>query len=340
MALKILLLRKKWLHDRKINILTARKKPSGTLNQKYKQYRSNMMKEKFSGLWPAMFTPVDDKGAPALDQLEKLAELFVSQGLDGIYILGSTGQGLLFNEEQRKSVTQRVSEVVKGRIPVIVQVGSLTTAESVRLARHAEQCEVDAVSSVGPVYYSGDAAMALAHYKAIAHATPLPFFPYQLGENFIPGDTIQFVKQLLSIPHITGMKLTTNQLLEISSIYNYAGDSLKLFSGSDELFCHASLCGTVGAIGSFYNIWGVECKHVLAAFKNGNYDLAQKFMLCFQKVIREILPNSWTFFRKAMLLKYQIDIGAAKAPLGNTQTEWEDKAVMAIFEELESLVAC
>lgn len=295
------------------------------------------MKEKFAGLWPAMFTPVDEKGEPALDQLEKLAALFVAQHLDGVYILGSTGQGLLFTEKQRKAVTQRVTEVIKGRVPVMVQVGSLTTEESVRLARHAEECGVDAISSVGPIYYSGNAAMALEHYKAIAGATALPFFPYQLGENFIPGDTIQFIRQLLDVPHITGMKLTTNQLLEISSIHNYAGDRLKLFSGSDELFCHASLCGTVGAIGSFYNIWGVPCKQVLAAFKQGNYTLGQNFMLGFQQVIREVLPNVWTFFRKAMLLKYQIDIGAAKAPLGNVQREWEDQAVMAILEQLESI---
>lgn len=294
------------------------------------------MKEKFGGLWPAMFTPVNEQGEPALDQLEKLAALFVSQGLDGIYILGSTGQGLLFTEKQRKAVTQRVTEVVKGRLPVMVQVGSLTTEESVRLARHAEECGADAVSSVGPVYYSGNAAMALAHYKAIAGATGLPFFPYQLGENFIPGDTIQFIRQLLEVPHITGMKLTTNQLLEISNIYNYAGNRLKLFSGSDELFCHASLCGTVGAIGSFYNIWGVPCKQVLAAFKQGNYALGQNFMLCFQKVIQQVLPNVWTFFRKAMLLKYQIDIGRAKAPLGNSQHEWEDQVVMDIFDQLQS----
>ncbi|TAM93447.1 MAG: dihydrodipicolinate synthase family protein [Chitinophagaceae bacterium] len=295
------------------------------------------MKEKFSGIWPAMFTPINNDGEPALDQVEKLVELFISQKLGGIYILGSTGQGLLFTEEQRKQVTRRVAGISKGRIPIIVQVGALTTAEAVRLARYAEQCGVDAISSVGPVYYSGNAAMALEHYKGIASSTQLPFFPYQLGENFIPGDTIQFVNQLLNIPHIAGMKLTTNQLLEISSIHNYAGEKLKLFSGSDELFCHASLCGTVGAIGSFYNIWGLQCKQVLMEFKNGNYALAQEFMLGFQKVICKILPNSWTFFRKAMLLKYQIDIGEAKAPLGNTQIEWEDEAVMNIFKEIESL---
>ncbi len=295
------------------------------------------MKEKFKGLWPAMFTPVLKNGEPALDQLEKLTALLISQDLDGLYILGSTGQGILFTEEQRKTVTKVVSEVTKGQIPVIVQVGALTTDESVRLAKHAEKCGIDGISSVGPIYFSGTADTALEHYSRIARSTNLPFFPYQLGERFIPGDTISFVKKLLEIPNVAGMKLTTNQLLEISAIYNYAGDRLKLFSGSDELFCHASLCGTVGAIGSFYNLWGVPCKHIMAEFMNGNYRLTREFMLSFQKTIQLILPNIWTFFRKAMLLKYNLDIGPSKAPLGNTNTEWKDGDVIAITKRIESV---
>lgn len=295
------------------------------------------MKEKFKGLWPAMFTPVKGNGEPAVDQLEKLTALFISQELDGLYILGSTGQGVLFTEEQRKTVTKVVSEVTKGRIPVIVQVGSLTTDESVRLAKHAEKCGVDGISSVGPIYFSGTADTALEHYSRIARSTNLPFFPYQLGERLIPGDTISFVKKLLEIPNVAGMKLTTNQLLEISAVYNYAGDRLKLFSGSDELFCHASLCGTVGAIGSFYNLWGVPCKQIMSEFVNGNYRLTREFMLSFQKTIQLILPNIWTFFRKAMLLKYNIEIGPSKAPLGNTNAEWKDKDVLALIEKTESV---
>lgn len=295
------------------------------------------MKEKFKGLWPAMFTPVLKNGEPAIDQLEKLAALLISQGLDGLYILGSTGQGVLFTEDQRKKVTKVVSEVVSGRVPIIVQVGSLTTEESVRLAKHAEKCGVDGISSVGPIYFSGTADTALEHYNRIARSTNLPFFPYQLGDRFIPGDTISFVKKLLEIPNVAGMKLTTNQLLEISSIYNYAGDRLKLFSGSDELFCHASLCGSVGAIGSFYNLWGVPCKQIMSEFMNGNYQLTREFMLSFQKTIQLILPNVWTFFRKAMLLKYNIEIGPSKAPLGNTNTEWKDEEVMALTERIESV---
>ena len=296
------------------------------------------MKNKFQGLWPAMLTPVQADGQPNFDELGRLTELLINQNLDGLYILGSTGQGVLFTEEQRKKVTAAVSEAVNGRVPVIVQVGALTTDESVRLAKHAQTCRVDGISSVGPIYFPGPAAMALEHYRRIAIATDLPFFPYQLGDNSIPGDTISFINKLFEIPNVAGMKLTTNLLLEISLIHNHAGDRLKLFSGSDELLCHASLCGTVGAIGTFYNLWGVPCKQILTAFKNGEYELAKEFMLEFQKIIQLVIADVWTFLRKAMLLKHGIDIGPTKAPLGNTHKEWDEQKVIEIMGSLEAIV--
>lgn len=297
------------------------------------------MKNKFQGLWPAMLTPVQTDGQPNFDELGRLTELLITQNLDGLYILGSTGQGVLFTEEQRKKITEAVSEAVNGRIPVIVQVGALTTDESVRLAKHAQTCKVDGISSVGPIYFPGPAAMALEHYRRIAVATNLPFFPYQFGDNSIHGDTVSFINNLFEIPNVTGMKLTTNKLLDISLIHNHAGDRLKLFSGSDELLCHASLCGTVGAIGTFYNLWGVQCKQILTAFTNGEYYLAKEFMLEFQKIIQLVIADVWTFLRKAMLLKYSIDIGSTIAPLGNTHKEWDEQKVTEIIESLEVIAS-
>ncbi len=294
------------------------------------------MKQKFQGLWPAMLTPVHDNGEPAYDEIVKLVELLISQQMDGLYILGSTGQGILFTEEQRKKGTEVVIKTTAGRIPLIVHVGALTTAEAISLARHAEKCGVDGISAVPPIYYPGNADTALKHYRLIAESTDLPFFPYQLGDNSIPGDVHGFIQNLLDIPNITGMKLTTNQLLTISNIYNQAGDRLKLFSGADDLLCHATLCGTVGAIGTYFNLWGVSCKHVMSEFLNGNVQLGKEFMLSFQRIAQLVFPNLWTFLRKAMLLKYSIEIGKTKAPLGNTQKEWRNEEVIKIIELLET----
>src|SRR5688572_20016966 len=97
----------------------------------------NYKMDSFQGVWPAMFTPVHPNGDLNTDSLEKLIELFISQNLDGIYLLGSTGQGFLFSEKQRMSITEISLEIIDSRLPTMVQVGALNTDESVRLAKHA-----------------------------------------------------------------------------------------------------------------------------------------------------------------------------------------------------------
>ncbi|MVZ64713.1 dihydrodipicolinate synthase family protein [Sphingobacterium sp. DK4209] len=290
----------------------------------------------FKGLWPALFTPVSENERPNFAQLEKLCDTLVTQEVDGLYVLGSTGQGILFNDEDRKQVLETVLTVVKGRIPVMVQVGTLATRDACKLAEHASEVGAAAVSSVGPIYFGGGPKMALHHYSEIAKAGQLPFFPYQLGNNSIPGNFEDFIAAVLEIPFIEGMKLTTGNMLEISRIHNIAGDKLKLFSGADELICQAALSGTVGAIGTFYNLWGAECKYVLNKFKAGDFELARRFMLEFQRIIEYVLPNIWTFLRVAMQQKYQIDIGDTVAPLAKGQGTWDAEEVRKILNQLES----
>ncbi|WP_439483556.1 dihydrodipicolinate synthase family protein [Cyclobacterium plantarum] len=293
------------------------------------------MNDKLKGVWPAMLTPLNEDGRPDMVQLEKWLDVLISQGMDGLYLLGSTGQGFLLSEADRKRVTEVSAAVNSGRIPIIVQVGSMTTNESVRLAKHAESCKVDGISSVAPVYYGssdGSSAMALKHYEEIAKSTDLPFFPYQLGSTGFSDGLVGFVNKLLQLPNMAGMKLTTNNLLEISTISYSSRGRLTLFSGADELMCHAALCGTSGAIGSFYNLFGPECQFVRNSFLNGNVQLATDFMLVFQEMIAEVLPNIWTFFRQAIQLRYAIDIGPSIPPVGNTNKPWKEEKVQALVE--------
>lgn len=295
------------------------------------------MDERLKGVWPALLTPMNEAGRPDIAELEKWLDVLISQGMDGLYLLGSTGQGFLLGEAERKKVTEVAASVNGGQVPLIIQVGSMTTGESVRLAQHAAGCNVDGISSVAPVYYGssdGSSAMALKHYESIASATDLPFFPYQLGTSGFSDGLVGFVNKLLQLPNMAGMKLTTNNLLEISTISYSSRGKLTLFSGADELMCHAALCGTSGAIGSFYNVFGPECQFVRNSFMEGNVALATDFMLIFQEMIAEVLPNVWTFFRQAIRLRYEVDIGPAIPPVGNTNRPWNEEKVVALLERI------
>jgi N-acetylneuraminate lyase len=287
----------------------------------------------FQGLWPAMFTPVFDNGELNPSALEKLIELLIAQKVDGLYLLGSTGQGFLFSEKQRKRIAEVSLEIINKRLPVIVQVGALNTDESVRLARHAAQCGADGISSVGPIYYASSASMAVEHYRKIATSTELPFFPYQIGSAIMNYEVIERLRQ---IPNIRGMKLTTSNLVDISNIHNRVDHAWKLFSGADELLCHAALCGTSGAIGTSYNLIGRTCKDIRLRFLKGDVQLGIEFMLCLQRVIEQVLPVVWSFFRRAMLLIHHIDIGRPKPPLLFPDLPWTDEEVVAMVEEMES----
>ncbi|MCE6988567.1 dihydrodipicolinate synthase family protein [Dyadobacter sp. CY323] len=291
-----------------------------------------MTNHTFKGVWPALLTPVHSDGQPNESELEKLIELLISQEMDGLYLLGSTGQGFLFSEEERKFITQRTVQIVNGRLPVMVQVGAMNTEESIRLAKHAADNGADGISSVGPIYYAGGSEMAFTHYRRIAEATDLPFFPYQIGG----AANRDVILRLLDLPQVKGMKLTTDKLLEIGSISNLSAGKWQLFSGADELMCQAAICGTAGAIGSFYNMFGPTCKYIRSSFLEGHVLEAQDFMLQFQGLIEKILPCIWTFIVRGMELKYGIRIGTPKPPLLAPEMPWTDEEVIAMMDAIDS----
>ena len=238
------------------------------------------MATRLGGIWPAMLTPTVD-GGPSLAACEQLVELFAEQKLGGIYVAGSTGGWPLFSIEERKAIAERVVRAAAGRLPVMVHVGAVATADAVALAEHAARIGADAVSAVGPIYYPASPDALFEHYHRIGSATHLPFYAYHLSlvakVNLSPRE---YVERLLAIPRIAGMKITDHDLYPFGLIHSAAGERLQLFSGADEVMCHAILSGATGAIGTFYNLWGPACAAARAATALGNIETGRGFRCC------------------------------------------------------------
>ena len=295
------------------------------------------MNPRYTGLWPAMLTPLREDGAPCLETVARLIELFVQQGLGGVYLTGSTGQWPLLTPEERRSIVEVAVKTAAGRLPVMVHVGAPATGEAMALARHAAEVGADAVAAVGPSYYGHSSAGVFEHYRQIGGATGLPFYVYHLmGVTQALTDPAGYVEQLLTLPNIAGMKYTDRDLYTLGVMRACAGDRLNFFSGADELLCHAVLSGADGAIGTFYNLWGAECHAARAACVAGDLDTARDFMLRFQLALSRILAGAgtWSFLRTAMRRKHGIEVGMPRPPLGATDREWS----VAEVDELLALV--
>lgn len=293
------------------------------------------MKKKFHGLWPAMLTPLTSDGKPAFAVMERLVELFVQQRLGGIYLTGSTGQWPLLSFDERTAIMDCVIKAAAGRLPVMAHIGAVTTDEAIRLAQQAAKFGADAVSSVAPIYYSHSEGAVFEHYRRIGEATDLPFYVYHLSSvNPAAISAKSYTEKLLSIPNLAGMKITDVNLYLFGLIQAGTAGRLQLFSGADEVMCQAVLSGAIGAIGTFYNVWGPACSQARQAMVEGNTDTAMKFMLRFQTAISRVLESGgiWQFLRHAMQLKYGIEIGMSRHPLGIVDKPWDDAKVREVLD--------
>ncbi len=296
------------------------------------------MKTPFGGIWPAMLTPTTPDGRPALDVCQQLTDLFARQGLGGIYLTGSTGQWPLYTVEERKEIAEHVVKAAAGRIPVMVHIGAVATADAVKLAEHAAKIGADAVSAVGPIYYAASANNVFEYYRRIGAASPLPLYAYHLSSvNQMSLGPREYAQRLMEIPTVAGMKITDHDLYPFGLIRAVAGDRLQLFSGADEVMCHAVLSGAIGAIGTFYNVWGPACAKAREATVSGDVNTGREFMLRFQTAIADVLGagGTWSFLRAAVRLKYGIDVGMPRPPLGATDHPWTDAEVDKIIERVD-----
>jgi N-acetylneuraminate lyase len=292
------------------------------------------MHSRFGGLWPALLTPLDQQGKVALTTLELLTDRLIREGLDGLYVIGSTGQWPLLSFAERCAIAEGVVKTAARRVPVMIHVGAATTEEAVALSRHAHQVGADAVSAVAPIYYGYSPDAVFGHYRAIGSATELPLYVYHLSQvNQLAIAPQEYVRRLLAVPNIAGIKYTDRDLYTFGLIHAHAGDRLRLFSGADELLCHAVLCGAVGAIGTFYNLWGPACRRARQQMAAGNIEHAQTFMLRFQQAIAEVLQSGsvWSFLRQAVQVKYGLDIGLPRPPLGATDRLWPEDEVRRLI---------
>jgi N-acetylneuraminate lyase len=290
------------------------------------------------GIWPAFLTPLAADGRPALAAIDRLVDLYAGQGLGGLYVVGSTGQWPLLGMDDRRAVTQRVVDRAAGRIPVMVHVGALATDDAVALARHAAEVGADAVSCVAPVYYPASADVVFAHYRRIGEATSLPLYVYHLSIVNQPAlDAREYVERLLALPNIAGMKITDRDLYQFGLIHALSQGRLTLFSGADEVLCQAALSGAVGAIGTFFNLWGPAAQESRAEFVRGSFESGRRFMLALQATIAEVLRSQsiFSFLRAAMRLKYDIDVGAPRAPLGACDKPWADGDVRRLVAQVD-----
>src|SRR4029078_12936916 len=203
---------------------------------------------------PALVTPLTSSGQLDTKSTERLIDHLYNKGVGGLYITGSTGEGIYLTAEIRKRTAEIAVNLSKGRGNVIVHVGAIQTAMAMELANHAAKIGADAVSSIPP--FAGGYSWAEVHsfYSDLARASKLPVIAY-----YIPGLTgqqrsLDELASLLSIPNIGGYKFTDYNLYTMQRLLARFGADQIMYNGPDEMLALGLQFGAHGGIGTTYNV--------------------------------------------------------------------------------------
>ena len=200
------------------------------------------------GTLPASVTPLRAGGEELdADAIPGVVEFLVDGGADGVLALGTTGEGILLTEDERRFATESFVAASSGRLDVAVHVGGLTTGESVRLAEHAAERGAAAVAVIGPPYYAFDDEALFQHFAAIGRAcSPTSFYLYEFEARAGYAIPLAVIARLRDeLDNLRGIKVSTTPWEKFEP---YLDVGLDVFAGPEPLISDSLARGGVGAV--------------------------------------------------------------------------------------------
>lgn len=264
------------------------------------------------GVIPAMITTFDKSENLDLKRAKTFVEYLIKKGANGLYITGSTGEGFLMNQEERKEYAKCIISVVDNRVPVIVHVGDIGTKKTIELAKHAQDIGADAISSVPPFYYGYSDDDIYHYYKDISDSVNLPMIVYNISLAGLMNNNL--IERLATIENVKGLKFTGREHDDMSYLKEKLGKNFMIYSGCDEMATQGLLAGADGLIGSTYNLMCETFVSIYELASDSNYSKAFEIQKVATSLIKELLKFDFFPTLKASIRALGIDVGYARRP--------------------------
>lgn len=270
---------------------------------------------RFQGIYVPMATFFDDQGALNYPAQERQIEFLLGQGVHGLFTLGTTGEFAHLSLDERRDVGAFVVEQVAGRVPVILNTGTTSTADSIALSRHAREIGADAIALVAPYYWTLNERQLLAHFSAVAGAVNLPVvlynFPAFTGVHLAPDLILTLMRDC---PNVIGIKDTIDSVTVIRQhIMRLRAENpeFSVFAGGDDHLLNVLAMGGAGTIPATANFAPAIHVEAYAAFRSGDYVTALDRLQAIMRV-----ANTYAIAGGASALVKQalVDLGLSDAP--------------------------
>ena len=273
-----------------------------------------MKKVIFKGCATALVTPFTNDGIN-FEELRKLIEFQILEGIDGLVICGTTGESSTMSLVEKKSVIDFSVKVANGRVPIIAGTGGNNTADAVAMSKYAESVGADGLLLVTPYYNKTTQKGLIAHFSKIAERVNIPIILYNVpsrtGLNIEPETCLELSK----IPNVVAIKEASGNISQVAKIANLCNDELTIYSGNDDQILPILSLGGLGVISVLSNVYPKFVHEMVMDYLTGNWQKSTASQIYSLPLINALFSEVNPIPIKYALNKIGFNCGIPRLPL-------------------------
>ena len=296
---------------------------------------------RYRGVIPAFYACYAPDGSISTDGVRALTRHLIAKGVKGVYVGGSSGECIYQHVDERKAVLEAVMEEAAGKITVIAHVACNNTADSAELAAHAEQCGVDAIAAIPPIYFHLPPYAIASYWNAMSAAAPhTEFVIYNIPQLAGTALTMPLLEEMLKNPNVIAVKNSSMptqdiQMFKDAGIAARGTDGFAVFNGPDEQFVSGLAMGADGGIGGTYAVMPELFLKMYELVQAGEIPAARKIQYQADRIIYKMCEakgNLYAVQKEILRRQYGLELGGVRAPLPNLMPG--DEAVVAEAQKM------
>jgi 4-hydroxy-tetrahydrodipicolinate synthase len=270
------------------------------------------------GVLTALATPFAADGSVDEALLRALVDRSIEGGVHGVVACGSTGEFSTLSGDERRLVVETVVDQTAHRVPVIAQTGATSTAEAIRLSRHAQSAGADVIMPVAPYYEPLSVEETLTYLRTVAGSVDIPVMVYNLpvatGVDLDPDTVGALAREVENIRYI---KNTTVDMAQSAELIHNHGDVISTFVGWDSLLLSALAEGAAGVMAGTANVVPSQLVAVYDAVSGGDLEGARRAWAEIYPLIAAIMNEPFIPAVKAGLAAVGFPVGVPRAPVAD-----------------------
>jgi dihydrodipicolinate synthase/N-acetylneuraminate lyase len=204
------------------------------------------MPHPWAGVFPAVTTQFRPDQSLDLDATCRHVEVLIESGIAGLVMLGSLGENVALEPQEKRAVMERTIRTARGRVPVLSGVSESSTAAGVRYVSDMEQLGADGVMVLPAMVYKSDARETMHHFRTVARSTKLPILVYNNPVSYGVDITPAMFAELADERNLVAIKESSADVRRITDLINTVGDRYAIFTGVDDLALESIMLGATG----------------------------------------------------------------------------------------------